>query len=290
MSKFCVFIAAAAAMIALTGCSTHPIPDDVTRISTFDIAEQIRCEAKRAVDAYPYRYTTAALAYEFTFEITEANSESGDLTAVIPFTGGGRFSILAGAGSNRERTTKRNFKLSDTFEQLKRMDCRREILERNWAYPIAGDIGVYEVVRTFLRLQKANNPKAGDVFTFADTLKFTTAFNGGIQPKLVLNPVTDRLRVVEANANLSARRSDVHQVVLTMAGGPERDTRMPVGASLAVVGRAPVLLGAAASPSSLVSTTVLQAVVSPRDRALLELDRQRILTLQERTPNLLIGP
>jgi len=35
------------ALIALGGCSTFPLPDDVTRKSTYDIIQQIRCEARR---------------------------------------------------------------------------------------------------------------------------------------------------------------------------------------------------------------------------------------------------
>ena len=34
---------------ALAGCSIHPLPDDVTRDSTFDIVEKIRCEARDAI-------------------------------------------------------------------------------------------------------------------------------------------------------------------------------------------------------------------------------------------------
>ena len=35
----------------LAGCSIHPLPDDVTRDSTFDIVEKIRCEARDAIAA-----------------------------------------------------------------------------------------------------------------------------------------------------------------------------------------------------------------------------------------------
>jgi hypothetical protein len=60
-----------------------------------------------------------------------------------------------------------------------------------------------------------------------------------------------------------------------------------MGSSLrtAVVG-----LGGLQTNSSLVSTTIIQSGANPRDRALLELDRQRILALQARTRTLLVGP
>ena len=43
------FLCAAFSVVALAGCSIHPLPDDVTRDSTFDIVEKIRCEARDAI-------------------------------------------------------------------------------------------------------------------------------------------------------------------------------------------------------------------------------------------------
>jgi hypothetical protein len=275
----------------LAGCSTHPLPDDVTRKTTFAIVEQIRCEAQRAVTAYAdYAgyYKTAAIAYEFDFQIDEHNNAQADGRWTIPFAGGGSFSLLADAGSQRGRNAHRNFKIVDGFDELRAINCTPEALQQNWIYPIAGDIGIYEVVSTFLKLQKANNPKAGDVFTFADTLTFTTSFNGGVKPKLVLNPATERFRLVEANFDFNASRTDVHKVVLTLTGGPVRSrSAAALGSSFRSVAASSAPAGSA---SSLVSTTIIQAEVSPKDRALLELDRQRILALQARAQNLLIGP
>lgn len=33
----------------MTGCAIHPLPDDVTGVSTYDIVRQIRCEARQAI-------------------------------------------------------------------------------------------------------------------------------------------------------------------------------------------------------------------------------------------------
>lgn len=35
--------------VSLTGCAIHPLPDDVTGVSTFNIVKQIRCEARQAI-------------------------------------------------------------------------------------------------------------------------------------------------------------------------------------------------------------------------------------------------
>jgi hypothetical protein len=40
--------AAPAAMLLLTGCAIHPVPEDVTGVTTYEIARQIRCETREA--------------------------------------------------------------------------------------------------------------------------------------------------------------------------------------------------------------------------------------------------
>jgi hypothetical protein len=289
----------AALASALVGCSTFPLPDDVTRKSTYDIVQQIRCEARRAVadHAYDYKtgidYKTASVAYEFDFDISEDNNASADATWTLPYTLGGSLSLVANAGLNRNRHTKRNFKIVDSFDELLQINCADDRPQENIIYPIAGDIGVYEVVRTFIKLQQIGNPKSGEVFTFGDTLMFTTLLTGGVQPKLIISPLTDRFRLAGADADFNARRNDVHTVTLALAGSPPKTSKPIVGASLrssaaGLVGS--VGLVGLQTNSSLVSTTIIQSATNPKDRALIELDRQRILALQARTPNLLVGP
>jgi hypothetical protein len=284
---------------ALVGCSTFPLPDDVTRKSTYDIVQQIRCEARQAVvdKAYDYKtgidYKTASVAYEFEFDISEDNNTSADATWTLPYTLGGSFSLVANAGLNRNRHTKRNFKIVDSFDELRQINCAGDRPRENIIYPIAGDIGVYEVVSTFIRLQQIDNPKSGEVFTFGDTLMFTTLLTGGVQPKLVISPLTDRFRLAAADGDFNARRSDIHTVTLALAGSPLKTSKPQLGASLrssaaGMVGS--VGLVGLQTNSSLVSTTIIQSATNPKDRALIELDRQRILALQARTPNLLVGP
>jgi len=264
--------------------------EDVTRKATYDIVEQIRCEARRAVVDYGYDYKTASIAYDFDFNITERNNASGDVTAMIPFLNGGNFSLTANAGSNLTRNTIRNFKIVDSFDELRAIKCQPDYLATNFIYPIAGDIGVYEVVSTFIRLQKVDNQNSGEVFTFADTLEFTTEWSGGVKPQLVLNPVADRFRVVGANGDFNASRNDVHKVVLTLAGSPPKTSKMLLGKSLRPLPGPGVVGVVGDTNSSLVSTTIIQIAVNPKDRALVELDRQRILALQAKSQNLLVGP
>ena len=45
----------------LIGCSTHPIPDDISRKSTYDVVDKIRCEAKAAVEDFSGGQLSGAL-------------------------------------------------------------------------------------------------------------------------------------------------------------------------------------------------------------------------------------
>jgi hypothetical protein len=297
------FIAAIAP--ALAGCSTFPRVDDVTRKSTLAIVHQIRCEARAAVlkfaynsdDYYrsPINYTTASIAWDFTFDIHEDNNASADATWGLPYTLGGMFSVTAKGQFDRTRKTFQNFKLKDTFEELYNTNCDKVTPQpENLVYPISGEIGVYEVVKTFILLQQLDNYKAGEVFTFADTLTFTTTLSAGVTPKLVIGAFPDRFRLASANGSFGAGRVDLHKVMLTLAGEKPRGlvaktntNREPLGKSARAAAEA---MSGVQTNSSLVSTTLLQTRSNPQDRALLELDRQRIIELQNRAQNLLIGP
>jgi hypothetical protein len=51
-------VAAVAAVFWLAGCSIHPLPDDVTGVSTYNIVRQIRCEARLAIFEFAIEYLT----------------------------------------------------------------------------------------------------------------------------------------------------------------------------------------------------------------------------------------
>jgi hypothetical protein len=200
---------------------------------------------------------------------------------------------MANGSFNRIRHTKRNFKITDSFQELYDTKCGVPpppgvpSQPENLIYPISGEIGVYEVVKTFIKLQQIDNKKAGEVFTFGDTLMFTTVLSGGVHPKLVITPLPDRFRLAAANGDFSAGRTDIHTVVITMAGDKPRDPALKIAKSVS----RPVLIPPAAAVSGLaglqtnstnVSTTILQSLSDPRYRALIELDRQRNIALQDR--------
>lgn len=272
----------------ITGCSIHPLPDDVTRKTTYDIVQQIRCEARRAIEDYPGAFRSAAIAYEFDFNIKEINNASAGATWAKPFVSGGLFSLTASAGADRTRDAVRNFKIADSFSEAKRAECSREALQKNWIYPIAGDIGMYEVVSTFLKLRNVEGPIVNEVFTFADTLTFTTEISAGLKPTLTLNSLAGRFRLTQANANLSASRTDVHKVTVALAGGAPMEELRDRGRSRERIDFGTRRLSPFSS-SNTVGLTLQQNEASAKGRALLELDRQRLLELQ-RTKDIIVVP
>jgi hypothetical protein len=308
-----VFIALAFLPLVM-GCSMHPLPDDVSRKTTYDIVEKIRCEAKAAVEQYGHGFADASIVYQFTFDINEHNDASAGFTLFNPFANG-TFNLAASGGSNRERDGTRNFELIDSFDDLRKMNCARD-REVNWIYPLTGDVGMYDSVATFIRLQKADNPGGTRIFTFADTLTYTTTFIGGATATLTLSPVTEQFRFTAANAGLSGSRTDVHKVVVTMAAGHQtivdssgrRTVRRMVplvdasiarlgtgrngNAGLTVAGNGAPGLGVAGSFNNLLSTRMLQQESGAENRALYEQDRQRQLELQRRSLDVrvLVGP
>jgi hypothetical protein len=286
----------------LVGCSTFPDVEDVTRKSTLTIVKQIRCEARQAVLDYAYHYKdaanplninykTASIAYDFKFDITEINNAGADATGTLPYTLGVNnfFSLFAEGHFDRTRNTLREFRIIDSFEELYHTRCNDVAPQpENLIYPISGEIGMYDVIKKFIKLQQINNAKAGEVFTFSDTLTFTTFLKAGVQPTLMVGSLADRFRLTSANGDFNASRKDIHEVVVSMAGDKPRAAGAKASGEPAAV--AAKRLGAFQTNSSLVATTLIQSASNPRDRALLELDRQRIIQLQNRSQNLLVGP
>ncbi len=288
----------------LSNCSTHPLIDDVTRSTTYDVVQKIRCQAARAVIDHGQGFAAdTAIAYEFTFDIDEKNNASGDVTWTLPLTGN-TFSLRAQAGSDLDRRAQRNFTITDTFRDLRKANCSPEALEKNWIYPIAGEIGIYEVVATFANLPSVELPGGAgqETFTFHETLQFTTFLGAGVRPTLTLDQLTDRSRVSSAVANLAAGRQDIHTLVIAFSGrrqtatavarGSPAGSRSPGIRSYHAVraGAGAAVPNAAVTNNTALATTLLQTGNDLRQNAIHELDRARILALQERVRNQVVGP
>src|ERR1043166_3471481 len=142
--------------LTLAGCSIHPLPEDVTRETTYRIVQKIRCEAREALtelsvaalresrDAgthdlaarveaghlqvtalfedpryHPYVdpnvghifriFALSAVAFDFTFTITENNDSLANAKFRMPFTSG-LFTLGLAAGMELARQNERKLK------------------------------------------------------------------------------------------------------------------------------------------------------------------------------------
>jgi hypothetical protein len=265
-----LFTLAACALI-VSGCAIHPLPEDTTRETTYQIVQKIRCEGREALDNISIRlfrstnhppsleladlvaagklevvdifkrnsryrkmvdpklvpifqaYTLSAVTFDFNFTINEENNNLANANFRLPVANG-LFTLGSAAGAKFERRGIRKFQITNSFLELHTLprEACANIAARSGdlIYPITGKIGLEEVFETFVNVDAGIGIVANQATKFTDTLLFTTTFNASANPRIDLNPVSDRrFQVANASATLSAMRSDAHQVTLAIAKG-----------------------------------------------------------------------
>lgn len=166
------------------------------------------------------RYDGALMYFDFTFTINEENNIGTEINLLSALTKGSN-ALNIKASSNRKRQNIRNFRVQDTFERLldARLQCDTRSRLPDYVYPVTGEIGLSEVVDTFLQLNETGVLHAGAEKDrlFADTLTFTTIVSGSATPKIVLSPIGKALSLADANITATAIRSDTHQVLIGLS-------------------------------------------------------------------------
>jgi hypothetical protein len=282
---YCVVGAMAVAIALIVGgCAIHPVPEDVTGVSTYHIVRQIRCETREAIrwaiidwldglgragdpiaqqlvlryksdpeaisgfnaNLFPgpdyverrraiNLFADAGIAYNFDLTMTEENDLSTTIDFLRPLTRP-KFTLGINAGGGWQRSNDRQFTVTDRFDNLiikvNALDrgvryCDQQIVQANYVYPIAGRIGVDRLVRDFIELTlfgnlggKGADPGAGGAPTMVDKLTFTTAINASANPMVVFAPVGTALQLLDASLTATAKRTDVHQVIVALAIAP----------------------------------------------------------------------
>jgi len=234
-------VAVGALASGLLGCSMHPLPENFlfSRASTFDIVQRIRCEAKAGLDKYQsdgdaQRIIAATtIGFDFDFNMTEKNNaNSGGLTFKNKVVKGFQLDLTASA--ERKRQNIRRFLVIEELAKLTDADCSNAATRANWVYPIAGAIGMDEVVATYIKLEKLSDltaegskaPGQAAFFgstkaaLFADVLTFRTTLTAGATPRLVLSAVNGSFRLTNASIAVTAERRDVHTVIVALARAP----------------------------------------------------------------------
>ncbi len=299
-------VASTGALAVATGCSVHPLPDDVTRISTVDIVKSIRCEALAGLDSLrPEEQARAApiinatvIGFDFVFEIDEKNSASGDpKSSLLTFANGSKFTGGLTGSATLDRMNTRRFTIIDALADLPKPENRALCSDKaraNWTYPIGGTIGMDEVVRTYLKLemitelQKAtptNDPKLKGKFTnvvFSDDLTFTTHVDAGAKTRLVLDAVVGRLKVTNAALNVAASRDDTHSVIVAL-------TRKNIAVDEPAMRDRAVLLASGAIRDPRTQAQLIQVDAEARTRVAMELYRRRGLNDVDNEPARALG-
>ena len=236
---------------ALAGCSVHPLPDDISRESTYSIIQNIRCEAKATVKTAVEKlllnspspivqsikaedvlakldtirvhdpevagkintYRSTAIGYFFVFKITENNdAKNGSASFILPWANSS-FSLDITGANTRKRFSERKIGVVETFAELAALRCSDVWDPRpNRLYPITGSVGMAEIINSFLRLAES----VGSNKKFSDSITFTTTINAGADPTLELKQVRNRLRLTKASAKFSADRKDEHALFVAL--------------------------------------------------------------------------
>ncbi len=190
------------------------------------------------------KFENSAIAYSFTFDLTEVNKLDAGLDLTWPFTRGAGSAALS-AGVDRTRENFRTFTVTDTFiglfTTIKDGYCSQFDAGGNYLYPIVGTIGIDEMIRTFGELSLFGNlsgdPKGGPP-TLGDAISFTTTLSGSAVPRVVLSPMRKVLQIADASFTASASRTDVHKVIVGLS--------LPTSHEMAPAAMAPTALASAA--------------------------------------------
>jgi len=194
------------------------------------------------------------IGFDFKLDITEKNNAAGGkLDFINPYIGG-KFSLALSGGAEKTRKSERFFRTIESFDSIaKRKGCGTTEEAEDLIYPIAGKVGLDEVVVTFLELdnsvelralekkasgssaesksedagggrRSAANPEEASASApkefpsiFSDTLTFTTKLSAGIKPTLELNSGAGNFKLRNASIDGTSERLDVHQVAVAMS-------------------------------------------------------------------------
>jgi len=317
---------------ALDACSIHPLPEDVTGVNTVNIVRKVRCEARDAVvdellqylhnngypnftekDLYsiklfkwqepvkstlPY-FEDAGLVLAFTLDMAETDGITASADLIKPVAHG-TFTLSPTAGDTVKRENMRVFTVVDNFMDLIEIPnnsknyCNFTPSGPNFQYPMVGQIGLHEIIDTFLKLALFNGlgAKATDATgqtvlarglpAMADTLTFTTTLTAGLPAKVVFSPVGTAFQDMDANIMPSAMRVDTHSVIVGL-GLPVLPP--PPGTHTALLERRAALLSTQFTPALTITSPI---VTSGEDNAKAAVDEQILRFQIGKVP--IVGP
>jgi hypothetical protein len=187
------FLGVSVLAVAGFGCSVHPLPDDISRESTYNIVVKIRCEARdqvfREVQALLSRshspiiksmdptkvienlafirktdpriaaiidkYRLSAISYGFDFTVTENNTNHANADFILPFNTT-TFSLGLTSKAELQRQGERKVDLVEVFQELGSLKCNDvSATGINIVYPVTGSIGMDEIIHSFFSVSES---------------------------------------------------------------------------------------------------------------------------------------
>ncbi|MET0193005.1 MAG: hypothetical protein ABW200_06495 [Hyphomicrobiaceae bacterium] len=258
----CCVVAALAS--GLTGCSMHPLPENISRANTFDIVERIRCEVREGLQTYLAQVRNpshaeriikaSTIGYDFTFTITEHTNEGvqdGKLAFDRPSlqspSKGSSLDLTAKGEKIRANT--RKFRIVENLNDVYSGGRCDKAYRENWVYPITGSTGMAEVVQTYVKLEEMTDfsrndddqpidKLSGKFVVFSDQLAFTTTVKAGLKTELELSAVAGKLKLTNAFFQGSAEREDIHRVTIALASDLKDEDDRPAARKETATGRA----------------------------------------------------
>jgi|SRR5271165_3924932 len=209
---------------------------------------------------YINQYAKTGIAYNFILEGTISNNLNQGVLNVTEGIGGYNSAkqlvsdgsrvvgFSGGVAAMRDNTV--NYTVSDDFffltERVPDDYCADKNINANYLYPIAGKLGLNNLINEFVDLNQfgglaadPKNPKGPP--TLAWTMKFTTAINAAATPQITLLPLTGVTRVTQGSITGSLGRTDVHTLTVALS----RETKPPSQTEAAIIfgGKTPALSG-----------------------------------------------
>lgn len=186
------------------------------------------------------RYETAAIAYRFRFDITQDNNQNAtlNLARALPNS---PFTVDLMGDAQHKRRNVRSLRIVDQFDRLGSglgdVKCYERGAPKNYRYPIAGELGLRELIRTFLSLNQSGNlvgaNSAGDpdfeAFpTISDQMTFTTRYKGTLGFGINITDPSESFRLVKAVVNAENIRNDIHELTVAISL-PDNERGLTIG-------------------------------------------------------------
>lgn len=200
---------------------------DIKKAKAFEKSRKEPANEEEGRLRYLARLIRVAIAYTFDFHITEHNNAGGSAGFRLPWAATNVLDVGAAGAVDLTRVGSRVFSTEDSWEEYLVGDffptCDKELWNqrpRTVLYPLTGTIGVGEVVRTFIDIERQGGAKDN----FVDTLTFTTDIGGTVDAAVKIAPVPSQFRLVSATAGVAASRVDIHKLTVSLAFPSDRPT------------------------------------------------------------------